>query len=129
MVAAPVRSTAIGEPLYFEEFHFMSRLSISIIAPTYTSVSELRIAKREGKYSGRKLSLTPARATELRRRVADGDSKASRIAPLGEPKIPLVNANCPNYFSGLNFASDSLSSPMRIRRLSYFSRSACDMCR
>jgi hypothetical protein len=73
-------STAIGEPLYYEEFHFMSRLSILIIAPTYTSVRELRIAKREGKYSGGKLSLTPARATELRRRIADGDSKVSRIA-------------------------------------------------
>jgi len=37
----------------------------------------IAIAKREGKYSGRKPSLTPARAAELRRRVADGGSKAA----------------------------------------------------
>jgi len=37
----------------------------------------IEIAKREGKYRGRKPSLTPARAAELRRRVADGGSKAA----------------------------------------------------
>jgi len=34
------------------------------------------IAKQEGKYRGKKPSLTPGRAAELRRRVADGDSKS-----------------------------------------------------
>ena len=43
----------------------------------------IAIAKREGKYSGRKPSLTPARATELRRRVADGDSKVSLAREFG----------------------------------------------
>ena len=38
------------------------------------------MAKREGKYRSRKPSLTPARAAELRQRVADGDSKAA-LAP------------------------------------------------
>src|SRR5260370_2566929 len=37
----------------------------------------IAIARREGKYRGRKPSLTPARVAELRRRVADGDSKAA----------------------------------------------------
>jgi hypothetical protein len=36
----------------------------------------IAIAKREGKYRGRKPSLTPARAAKLRRRVVAGDSKA-----------------------------------------------------
>jgi DNA invertase Pin-like site-specific DNA recombinase len=35
----------------------------------------IAIARREGKYRGRKPSLTPARAAELRLRVALGDSK------------------------------------------------------
>jgi len=43
----------------------------------------IAIAKREGKYRGRKPSLTPARATELRRRVADGDSKAALAREFG----------------------------------------------
>ena len=43
----------------------------------------IAIAKREGKYSGRKPSLTPARAAELRRRVADGDSKAALAREFG----------------------------------------------
>ena len=37
----------------------------------------IAIAKREGKYRGRKPSLTPARAAELRRRVAGGDPRAA----------------------------------------------------
>jgi DNA invertase Pin-like site-specific DNA recombinase len=37
----------------------------------------IAIAKREGKYPGRKPSLSPTRAAELRRRVADCDSKAA----------------------------------------------------
>src|SRR3984893_10951439 len=37
----------------------------------------IAIAKREGKYTGRKPSLSPTRAAELRRRVADGYSKAA----------------------------------------------------
>jgi DNA invertase Pin-like site-specific DNA recombinase len=37
----------------------------------------IAIARREGKYRGRKPSLTPARVAELRRRVADGNSKAA----------------------------------------------------
>ena len=41
------------------------------------------IARREGKYRGRKPSLTPARAAELRRRVADGDSKAALAREFG----------------------------------------------
>ncbi len=43
----------------------------------------IAIAKREGKYSGRKPSLTPARAAELRRRVADGGSKAALAREFG----------------------------------------------
>jgi DNA invertase Pin-like site-specific DNA recombinase len=43
----------------------------------------IAIAKREGKYRGRKPSLTPARAAELRRRVADGDSKAALAREFG----------------------------------------------
>jgi DNA invertase Pin-like site-specific DNA recombinase len=43
----------------------------------------IAIAKREGKYGGRKPSLTPARAGELRRRVADGDSKAALAREFG----------------------------------------------
>ena len=43
----------------------------------------IAIARREGKYRGRKPSLTPARAAELRRRVADGDSKAALARELG----------------------------------------------
>jgi DNA invertase Pin-like site-specific DNA recombinase len=40
-------------------------------------------AKREGKYVGRKPSLSPTRAAELRRRVADGDSKAALAREFG----------------------------------------------
>jgi DNA invertase Pin-like site-specific DNA recombinase len=43
----------------------------------------IAIARREGKYRGRKPSLTPARAAELRRRVADGDSKAALAREFG----------------------------------------------
>jgi DNA invertase Pin-like site-specific DNA recombinase len=43
----------------------------------------IAIAKREGKYRGRKPSLTPARAAELRRRVVDGDSKAALAREFG----------------------------------------------
>ena len=43
----------------------------------------IAIAKREGKYRGRKPSLTPARAAELRRRVADGGSKAALAREFG----------------------------------------------
>src|SRR5882762_4373121 len=43
----------------------------------------IAIARREGKYRGRKPSLTPARAAELRRRVADGDSKAAIAREFG----------------------------------------------
>jgi DNA invertase Pin-like site-specific DNA recombinase len=43
----------------------------------------IAIAKREGKYSGRKPSLTPARAAELRRRVGEGDSKAALAREFG----------------------------------------------
>jgi DNA invertase Pin-like site-specific DNA recombinase len=43
----------------------------------------IAIAKREGKYSGRKPSLTPARAVEVWRRVADGGSKAALAREFG----------------------------------------------
>jgi len=43
----------------------------------------IAIAKREGKYSGRKPSLTAARAAELRRRVAEGDPKAALAREFG----------------------------------------------
>jgi DNA invertase Pin-like site-specific DNA recombinase len=43
----------------------------------------IAIAKREGKYRGRKPSLTPARAAELRRRVVDGDSKTALAREFG----------------------------------------------
>jgi DNA invertase Pin-like site-specific DNA recombinase len=43
----------------------------------------IAIAKRAGKYIGRKPSLTPARAAELRRRVALGDSKAGLAREFG----------------------------------------------
>jgi len=43
----------------------------------------IAIARREGKYRGRKPSLTPARAAELRRRVANGDSKAALAREFG----------------------------------------------
>ncbi len=43
----------------------------------------IAVARREGKYRGRKPSLTPARAAELRRRVADGDSKAALAREFG----------------------------------------------
>ncbi|WP_342667476.1 helix-turn-helix domain-containing protein [Edaphobacter aggregans] len=41
------------------------------------------MARREGKYTGRKPSLTPARAAELRRRVALGGSKAGLAREFG----------------------------------------------
>nr|AOS95279.1 site-specific recombinase [uncultured bacterium] len=43
----------------------------------------IAIARREGKYRGRKPSLTPARAAELQRRVAEGDSKAALAREFG----------------------------------------------
>jgi DNA invertase Pin-like site-specific DNA recombinase len=43
----------------------------------------IAIAKREGKYGGRKPSLTTERAGELRRRVAAGDSKAALAREFG----------------------------------------------
>jgi DNA invertase Pin-like site-specific DNA recombinase len=43
----------------------------------------IAIAKREGKYGGRKPSLTSDRAAELRRRVDAGDSKASLAREFG----------------------------------------------
>src|SRR5258707_2941644 len=43
----------------------------------------IAIARREGKYRGRKPSLTPARAAELRRRVADGASKVTLAREFG----------------------------------------------
>jgi DNA invertase Pin-like site-specific DNA recombinase len=43
----------------------------------------IAIAPREGKYRSRKPSLTPARAAELRRRVADGDSMAALAREFG----------------------------------------------
>src|SRR5260370_2841277 len=43
----------------------------------------ITIARREGKYRGRKPSLTPARAAELRRRVTDGDPKAALAREFG----------------------------------------------
>jgi DNA invertase Pin-like site-specific DNA recombinase len=43
----------------------------------------LAIAKREGKYGGRKPSLTSERAAELHRRVAAGDSKAALAREFG----------------------------------------------
>jgi DNA invertase Pin-like site-specific DNA recombinase len=43
----------------------------------------IAIAKRAGKYSGRKPSLTAERAAELRRRVAAGDSKSALAREFG----------------------------------------------
>ena len=43
----------------------------------------IAIAKRAGKYSDRNPSLTPARADELRRRVALSDSKAALSREFG----------------------------------------------
>jgi DNA invertase Pin-like site-specific DNA recombinase len=43
----------------------------------------IAIAKREGKYGGRKPSLTSERAAELHRRVAAGDSKAALAREFG----------------------------------------------
>ena len=43
----------------------------------------IAIAKRAGKYSGRKPSLTAPRAAELRRRVAQGDAKAALAREFG----------------------------------------------
>jgi DNA invertase Pin-like site-specific DNA recombinase len=43
----------------------------------------IAIARRDGKYRGRKPSLTPARVAELRRRVALGDSKAGLAREFG----------------------------------------------
>jgi DNA invertase Pin-like site-specific DNA recombinase len=43
----------------------------------------IAIARRGGKYTGRKPSLTPARAAELRRRVALGDSKVGLAREFG----------------------------------------------
>src|ERR1700736_5882954 len=49
----------------------------------------IAIAKRAGKYIGRKPSLTPARAAELRPRVADGDSKAALAREFGSSRDTL----------------------------------------
>jgi DNA invertase Pin-like site-specific DNA recombinase len=43
----------------------------------------IAIAKKEGKYGGRKPSLSPERASELRERVAAGDSKAALAREFG----------------------------------------------
>ena len=43
----------------------------------------IAIARREGKYTGRKPSLSSTHAAELRRRVVDGDSKASLAREFG----------------------------------------------
>jgi DNA invertase Pin-like site-specific DNA recombinase len=43
----------------------------------------IAIAKREGKYTGRKPSLSPTRAAELRRRLALGNSKAALAREFG----------------------------------------------
>jgi DNA invertase Pin-like site-specific DNA recombinase len=43
----------------------------------------IAIAKREGKYGGRKPSLRTERAVELRRRVNQGDSKAALAREFG----------------------------------------------
>jgi DNA invertase Pin-like site-specific DNA recombinase len=43
----------------------------------------IAIAKRAGKYSGRRPSLTAERAAELRRRVAAGDSKSALAREFG----------------------------------------------
>lgn len=43
----------------------------------------IAIAKRAGKYTGRKPSLTSARASELRRRVAQGDTKSALAREFG----------------------------------------------
>ncbi|HEY6374622.1 MAG TPA: recombinase family protein, partial [Edaphobacter sp.] len=43
----------------------------------------IAIARREGKYTGRKPSLSPTRAAELRRRVADGATKAALAREFG----------------------------------------------
>jgi DNA invertase Pin-like site-specific DNA recombinase len=43
----------------------------------------IAIAKREGKYGGRKPSLTNERAVELRRRVSQGGSKAALAREFG----------------------------------------------
>jgi DNA invertase Pin-like site-specific DNA recombinase len=43
----------------------------------------IAIAKREGKYDGRKPSLSPERASELRERVAAGDLKAALAREFG----------------------------------------------
>lgn len=70
----------------------MSNLLLSVIGAFAQFERELirerqregiAIAKREGKYGGRKPSLTPERASELRRRVAAGDSKAALARKFG----------------------------------------------
>jgi len=50
----------------------------------------IAIAKREGKYRGRKLSLTRSRAAELRRRVVDGDSKAALAREFGIGRVRYI---------------------------------------
>jgi hypothetical protein len=70
----------------------MSNLLLSVIGAFAQFERELinerqregiAIAKREGKHRGRKPSLTPARAAELRRRVAACDSNAALVREFG----------------------------------------------
>jgi len=53
----------------------------------------IAIAKREGKYRGRKPSLTPARAAELRRRVAGGDPRAALAREFGISRDTLCRSS------------------------------------
>ena len=57
----------------------------------------IAIAKREGKYTGRKPSLSPTRAAELRRRVADGDSKAALARQFGISRDTLYRYVAPGW--------------------------------
>ena len=47
----------------------------------------IAIAKREGKYTGRKPSLSPTRAAELRRRIADGHAEAALAREFGQDTL------------------------------------------
>jgi DNA invertase Pin-like site-specific DNA recombinase len=88
-----VRIVFVKENLTFTgEDSPMSNLLLSVMAALAQFERELirgrqregiAIARREGKYTGRKPSLTPARAAELRRRVALGDSKAGLAREFG----------------------------------------------
>src|SRR5580700_3170982 len=88
-----VRIVFVKENLVFSgEDSPMSNLLLSVMGAFAQFERELirerqregiAIARREGKYRGRKPSLTPARAAELRRRVANGDSKAELAREFG----------------------------------------------